>query len=313
MANLCVVGSINYDVVTSVKEYPLLGQTVIGKSIDEFHGGKGANQAVACAQQEKSVSMIGAVGSDSIGQDLIDNLKKMKVKTDHIAVLEGEKSGQTTIILDEKGENVIIYVGGANNEIRSEHVKNSIESLKNCHILLTQMESPSSVVLEAMKKAKEKDITVIFDPAPPTNVSDEMLTYTDIILPNVHEAEVLTGVKIKDLNTAKQARDILHNKGVKKGVFTLGSIGSYVFDEKDIEFIEATQVKAIDTVGAGDCFAASLASALLDGNSLVDAAKYASFVSALKVTKSGAQIGMPSLKEIIDFAKEKGFDLYFLE
>src|SRR5690625_1715739 len=311
MPKICVVGSINFDVVTSVDEYPEMGQTVIGKTIEEFHGGKGANQAVACAKQGKEVAMIGAVGDDDTGDHLIENLKNIDVNTEHIETLAETKSGQTTIILDGNADNVIIYVGGANTKLSPEVVKESMEQLKNCEILLTQLESPADAVLQAMKVAQSQEQLVIFDPAPPHNVSDEMLQYTDLILPNVHEAEFITGVKVVDESTAKEAAKILQEKGVSRGVITLGEGGSYVYEEDRITHIEAIEVDAIDTVGAGDCFAAAIASAMLDGEELVDAASYAGIVAALKVTKSGAQIGMPNREEIVAFGQSMNLPIYF--
>lgn len=309
MSKICVVGSINMDIVTSVDVYPERGQTVFGKKIMEFPGGKGANQSIACARQNKEVSLIGCVGEDVHGNTLINDLQKNQVDTSNIKRLADASTGQTTIILDDEAENTIIYVEGANGELAPVYVAECIQKL-DAKILLTQMESPYETVLMAMKTAKEKGLNVILDPAPANQVTDEMIQLADIVLPNIHETEVLTGVLIKDKQSAQKAANIFRLKGVEQGVLKLGSSGSYIFDGDALTFVEGIKVKAVDTVGAGDCFAGALASALIDGQSLVEAAKYANIVAALKVTKHGAQAGIPTMEEVQTFCKQNNLSIY---
>lgn len=307
MAKICVVGSINMDIVTSVDTYPERGQTVFGKKIMEFPGGKGANQSIACARQNKAVTLIGCVGQDVHGNSLINDLQKNHVDTSNIKRLADSSSGQTTIILDDEAENTIIYVEGANGELDPDYVAETIHRLEDCKILLTQMETPYKTVLKAMKTAKEKGIKVILDPAPANKVTDEMLAYADLVLPNIHETEELTGIRVKDEQSAREAADMFRAKGVNQGVLKLGAAGSYIFDSNELSFVEGINVQAIDTVGAGDCFAGALASALIDGLRLPEAASYANVVAALKVTKHGAQAGIPTMDEIIAFTEENNF------
>ncbi|HLQ73884.1 MAG TPA: ribokinase [Bacillota bacterium] len=304
MSDICVVGSINMDIVTSVDKYPERGQTIFGNEILQFVGGKGANQSVACAKQEKSVAIIGAVGKDSYGETLINELNEAGVLTREVKELTEVTSGQTTIILDGEAENTIIYVEGANGELTKEDVTKSIQSLKGSKILLAQMETPYETVLQAMKTAKAQGMKVILDPAPANHVTDDMLQYADFVLPNVHETEWLTGVRVVDEHTAREAVIAFRAKGVHQGVLKIGSSGSFVFDEDKLTFIKGIKVDAVDTVGAGDCFAGALASALIDGKTIEEAASYANVVAALKVTKHGAQAGIPTLEEVENFIKE---------
>lgn len=310
MSKICVVGSINMDIVTSVDVYPERGQTVFGKKIMEFPGGKGANQSIACARQNKEVTLIGCVGEDVHGNTLINDLRNNQVDTSNIKRLADASSGQTTIILDDEAENTIIYVEGANGELAPAYVAECIQRL-DAKILLTQMESPYETVLMAMKTAKDKGIKVILDPAPANQVTNEMIQLADIVLPNIHETELLTGVLIKDKQSAQKAANIFRSKGVEQGVLKLGSSGSYIFDGDELVFVEGIKVKAVDTVGAGDCFAGALASALIDGKSIVEAAKYANIVAALKVTKHGAQAGIPTMEEVHAFCKQNNLSIYF--
>lgn len=310
MAKICVVGSINMDIVTYVDTFPERGETVFGEKVVESAGGKGANQSISTAKQGKEVTLIGCVGDDRHGDMLLDGLKKNKVNTDFIKQLTNTDSGKTSIIIEKSAENTIIYLEGANKALDKTYVRESIQQQTDCEVLLVQLESPYEVVLEAVKTAKEQGITVILDPAPTTYVTDELIQYADLILPNEQETEDITGIEVHDEPSARAAVAIYRKKGVHQGVLKLGSRGSYVFAEDTLTFIDGISVAAVDTVGAGDCFAGAFASAFVDKLSLVEAATYANIVAALKVTKHGAQAGMPSLEEVQAFCKERNFDCY---
>lgn len=310
MADICVVGSINIDVVTTVDAYPERGQTVFGKKIMEFLGGKGANQAIACAKQNKKVTLVGSIGQDAQGDKMLDGLQTNGVDVSNIKRVTEEGSGQTTIILDDEAENTIIYVEGANGRLTPDDVTERIQRLYDCKVLLAQLETPAETVIAAMKAAKEKGMKVILDPAPANHVTEEMLAYADIVLPNSHETEYITGVSITDEDSAKEAANYFVSKGVRQGVLKLGGTGSYVFEDENLTFIKGIKVNAVDTVGAGDCFAGALASALIDGQPFPEAASYANIVAALKVTKHGAQAGIPTIEEILEFSKQNNLPVY---
>src|SRR5690625_168536 len=310
MAQICVVGSINMDIVTYVDEFPARGQTVFGEKVVESPGGKGANQSISVAKQGKPVALIGSVGDDRHGDMLINDLKENNVNTSFMKQLSNTDSGKTSIIIEKSAENTIIYLEGANKKLDQQYVRESIQQQTDCEMLLVQLETPYHVILEAMKTAKEQGITVVLDPAPTTYVTDELLTYADFILPNEQETELITGIDVVDEVTALAAVAIFRKKGVDRGVLKIGARGSYVFEGDTRTFIEGIQVPAVDTVGAGDCFAGAFSSALVDKLSLVEAAKYANIVAALKVTKHGAQAGIPTLEEVKAFCTERNFDCH---
>lgn len=310
MAKICVVGSINMDIVTYVDQFPERGQTIFGEKVVESPGGKGANQSISSAKQGKEVALIGCVGDDRHGDMLLNGLKENNVDISFMKQLANTDSGKTSIIIEKSAENTIIYLEGANKALDKAYVKECIEQQTDCEVLLVQLETPYDVVLEAVKTAKQQGITVVLDPAPTTYITDELIQHADLVLPNEQETFDITGIDVQDEVTARAAVAIYRKKGVHQGVLKLGSRGSYVFEEDNLTFIEGIKVEAVDTVGAGDCFAGAFASALIDKLPLVEAATYANIVAALKVTKHGAQAGIPSLKEVQEFCKVRGFDCY---
>ncbi|MFC4660693.1 ribokinase [Oceanobacillus aidingensis] len=310
MAKISVVGSINMDVVTYVDNFPQRGQTVFGEKIVEFSGGKGANQAIAVAKQEKEVTLIGCIGEDKHGESMMDVLQTNQVDTTFLKKLPNTDSGKTSIIVEQSAENTIIYVPGANNDLQPAYVRESIQKQSDCEILLIQLETPYDVALAAMQTAREQGIKVVLDPCPAIHVTDELLKYVDLILPNEQEIIDITGEAVKDEKTAQRAVASLKEKGVRSGILKLGGKGLFVFIDDELTFVEAIQVNAVDTVGAGDCFAGAIVSALTDRLSLMEAAKYANAVAALKVTKKGAQIGIPTLEEITAFCEKRELDVH---
>src|SRR5699024_2174318 len=148
-------------------------------------------------------------------------------------------------------------------------------------VILVQVETTYNVVLEAMKTEKEQGVTIVLDPAPSRNVTDELLSYADLVLPNEQEAKDITGIEITDDASAQAAAAIFRKKGIDQGVLKLGAHGAYVFNQDNITFVAPIQVEAVDSVGAGDCFAGAFASAYIDGQTVEEAAKYANVVSAL--------------------------------
>src|SRR5699024_9319645 len=185
--------------------------------------------------------------------------------------IEGNDSGKTSMVVENSGENFIIYLEGANGELDTNHVRAALQKQTDCEVLLVQLEPPYNVVLEAMKTAREQGITVILDPAPSRNVTDELLRYADLVLPNEQEAKDITNIEIVDDVSAQAAAAIFRKKGIDQGVLKLGAHGAYVFNEENITFVKPMQVEAVDSVGAGDCFAGAFASAYIDGQSVEEA------------------------------------------
>ena len=293
---ISVVGSIHMDFIIFVGRFPKPGETITGKGFEMQPGGKGANQAVAAARLGKEVYMIGRVGDDYVGDQLIRNLKENKVNTFHVFKTPGVHSGIALITVDSKGENTIVVAPGADNYLLPKDIDDAEESLKKSKILLIQYEIPPETIQYAVKKAKNLGLTVIVNPAFVRKLPNEFYKYVDILTPNRLEALEITGEK-----TVLEAGRKLLKMGVGTVVITLGAEGALVFHGKGHFKIPAVKVKPVDTTGAGDAFNGALAVAILEEKSIEEAVKFASAAAALKVTKPGAQRGLPSREELESF------------
>lgn len=302
MNRVCILGSINMDMVIEVDKMPQVGETILSKSIRKIPGGKGANQAVAASRSGAIVYMIGKVGQDDNGKILVDELIKDNINIDHIYKDEKEPTGIAIITVDSRGDNSIIVVSGANMNIDKNDVDKSEELIRNSDIIISQLETPEDMAIITFKKAKELEKLTILNPAPAKTIKDELLKYTDIIVPNETEAKMLTGIDINDLEDAKKAAKIFFTKGVKWVIVTLGSKGAAVISEEQGEIVPAYKVNAIDTTAAGDSFIGALSSKLdgknLEFKSLVEAVEFGNKVSSIAVQRKGAQPSIPYLKEI---------------
>ncbi|WP_404331844.1 ribokinase [Mesobacillus maritimus] len=310
--SITVVGSINLDVVALTDRYPERGQTIFGKKINYFSGGKGANQATAVAKLGKSVRIIGSVGNDIYGKNLITSLQENKVDTTFIKKSNSLATGTSIITIDQTAENTMLVLKGANDDLLIHDIESAFSEIKDSEVLLVQMEVPQESVIRAMQLAKEKGMFVILDPAPAEGITIKALDYADLITPNRQETEHLTGIDVTDIDSALQAAKAFEKMGVKNSVIKMADKGSVVYQSGQWEYIESIQVEAVDTVGAGDSFAGALACGVIDGHDLVSAVKFATIVGALKVTKLGAQ-SVPTLSEVKAFCEERGLKHYLLE
>lgn len=302
--DIAVVGSINMDVIVEVPSFPSYGQTAFCDKISYIPGGKGANQAVTVSQMQKKVCMIGAVGQDSAGTQLIENLNARNIDTSHILSVKDHGTGTFVAIIDQTGENTMVGTKGANDQITNKDI-DAIFSKLEADILLVQMETSQQSIIASMKIAKERGMYVILDPAPADGIFEEAFQYADLILPNQQETEHITGVKVKDQQTAIQAAEAFHARGIPDVMVKMGAEGVLVSAKGKQTFIDSLKVKAVDTVGAGDCFAGAVASRLLDTNDLVDAAKFATIAAGIKVSRAGGHDAIPSLKEVEAYTIEK--------
>jgi ribokinase len=256
-----VFGSINMDLVVRSPQLPKAGQTLIGESFTTAAGGKGANQAVACAKLGAVTRMIGCVGDDSFGATLLDGMKTVEVSTSTVSVIQGISTGVALITVDEHGENTIIIVAGANGLLRCDLVY--VEPvLDGATVLLLQLEVDLNAVIETAQLARQRGITVILDPAPAQPLPDALYQSIDIITPNESEAEVLVSFPVYDEASANRAAQILLDRGPANVIIKMGSKGAYWANRQGGKFFPAYAVNAIDTVAAGDAFNGSLAAAL---------------------------------------------------
>ncbi|MFD2214814.1 ribokinase [Metabacillus endolithicus] len=289
-----VIGSINMDLVTQSNIVPKVGETVLGTSFFTNPGGKGANQAVAAAKLGAYVTMLGCVGEDSFGKDLLENFKCHGVNTKYIKTISNTSTGIASITLSE-GDNSIIVVPGANHKLTPEMVRENEKIIAEADILLLQLEIPLESVIESVELAKKYDIPVILNPAPIQALSKELLFDVTYITPNEHEQRSLLTSDILTLEEVEQIK--------KKCIVTHGSKGVLIYQNQE-ELIPSYKVEVVDSTGAGDCFNGALAYSLSMGTELHEACRFANAVAALSVTKLGAQAGMSNLEEVDIFIKE---------
>lgn len=299
MKKVVVVGSINMDLVTRCKRAPKGGETLFGEEFSQVPGGKGANQAVAIGKLGTNVIMLGKIGKDSFGKDMLASMEKNGVNIQHIE--EGEKAtGIAKIIVEESGQNRILVVAGANSEVDKEYVDRHLAAIKESDIVVTQLEIPIETVEYTLKKAKEFGKITILNPAPARELSDEIIKNSDFIIPNESELALITGMAVETEEEIKKAGKKLLDMGVKNLIITLGSKGSLHLNRDKCEFHSAYKVKAIDTTAAGDSFIGGVVREL-NGDNISEAIEFGTKVSAVAVTKKGAQTSIPTIEEAIKF------------
>ncbi|PRR79711.1 ribokinase [Clostridium vincentii] len=303
MNKVCVFGSMNMDLVMKITDLPKDGETILSKSYEKISGGKGANQAVAAKRCGADVSMIAKIGKDDNGEILSDKLRLDKINIDLIFEDELEATGTAMIMVTDSGSNSIIVNAGSNMTITEEEIDKATQTINNSDIVISQFETPEDMVLKVFEKAKAKGKITVLNPAPAKAIRDELLAVTDIIVPNETEAEVLTGVEVKNIDDAKKAAEIFMNKGVKFVIITLGSKGAAVIGRDFDELVPAYKVNAIDTTAAGDSFIGGLSTKLnpngITKDNLIKAVRFGNRVSSLAVQREGAQPSIPYLEEII--------------
>lgn len=303
---IVVVGSINMDLVIRTAHLPVPGETILGESgYQTYPGGKGANQAVASAKLGAQTTMLGAVGQDAFGDELIANLQTHRIQTDALVRKTNTNSGVALIGIDESnGENFIIVAGGANRSLSPEDIQYAKSVIQSADILICQLEIPIESVHTALTIAKENHVTTVLNAAPVCELSDGLLSLVDFLIVNETEAVQLSHYSISELEDVEQASAILLGKGVKCVVLTMGAKGANVVDANHRIYVPTFPVKAIDTVGAGDAFVGAFSIAIAQGKPLADALKFSNAVGALATTKPGAQSGMPSHDEVQAFLRK---------
>jgi ribokinase len=297
---IIVLGSINMDLVVHTPRLPKPGETLTGTSFHTTPGGKGANQAVACARLGAVTRMIGRVGGDVFGNALIDNLAAYNVDITGIGIEANSPSGVAMIEIDDSGENNIIVIPAANGVVGESDLKRLEAILPHSKALLLQLEIPLEIVQEAARMASIQGVTVILDPAPARILPENLYSLVDILTPNMTEASILTGIVIETPIDAQQAARNLIDRGVKNVIIKMGAQGGVLESKAGGKFFPAFPVDAVDTVAAGDAFNGGLAVALSEGLSLEEAMVWGIASGAIAVTRSGAQTAMPNRTEILN-------------
>lgn len=296
-SNILVIGSINMDLVITVPRFPIEGETLTGKSFFTSPGGKGANQAVAAARLGAKVSMIGCIGDDQFGKQLVQNFRREKVNIGQIKFTPHHPTGTAIITINDHAQNQIIVIPGANSLVTEKNILSVWQALKiKPQAVLLQLEIPLSSVITAAELAKKDNSLVILNPAPAQQLPVKLLKLVDYLIPNEHEARLITGKK-----SIKEAAVFLHNQGVKNIIITLGDKGAYLFNDKQSVIIPPYNVKAVDPTACGDAFIAAFSVSFLQGKSPIESIEFANAAGALTTTKIGAQPFLPFLLDLEQF------------
>jgi len=296
--SVLVFGSINMDLTAYVPRLPKAGETILGNSYATVPGGKGSNQAVACARLGAETIMVGRIGNDSFGSEILERASAENVDMSKVFTDPDSGTGLAVISVNQNAENSIIVISGANMNMSGEDVNRAVESLADVSIVLLQMEVSAEANYGVIRAAKEKNIRVVFDPAPASPLPNEIYPMLDFITPNEIETEQLIGIKPSNQNEAEHAAEKLRSKGVKTVVIKMGSQGSYIEGPGIKMMVPVFKVKAVDTVACGDAFNAGLAVALSEGKDIVDAVRWGAAAGAVAATKKGALTSMPYRDEL---------------
>lgn len=300
MGKICVVGSLNMDLVATGERIPVVGETVLGETFKQVPGGKGANQAASMGRLQGDVAMIGKVGEDAFGEALIQALAEARVETKAITKAP-TSTGIALITVQADGDNAIVVVPGANAELRPADIDAAKAVIVESEIVITQLETPVDTVTYALKLAKEQGKLTILNPAPAMPLADELIQNVDYLTPNETELAILSGMPTETDEELEAAAKAMMNKGVKVLIVTLGSKGCLVIDKNGTRQFPAFKVKAVDTTAAGDSFNGGVAVALAEGKTLEEAIGFATKVGALTVQKAGAQSSLPTREEVDGF------------
>lgn len=299
MKKILVVGSLNMDSVVETPHMPKAGETIAGKHISLVPGGKGANQAYAAGKLGGQVGIIGAIGNDSFGLELKANLEQVNVDTSGLSVLKDTATGQAFITVDDRGENTIIIIAGANGQVSRELINRNFPLLEESDIIIMQLEIPLEVVEYVKDIAVKLGKQVILDPAPAVpGLQDHFWQGIDYIKPNETELAILTGRELKNQEDLRNGAREMLAKGVKGVIVTMGQKGCLFVTETKETYFPANKVQAVDATAAGDCFTAGFALALSRGKSCEEAILFGQKASAIAVTRKGAQTSIPTIEEV---------------
>ena len=300
MAKICVIGSLNMDLCVGTPRVPVMGETILGGGFFTCPGGKGANQAAAAAKLGADVTMIGCVGGDAFGAQLVENLQASGVNTEHIRIIEKASTGIAVILLHD-GDNCIIVDPGANAMLTPEDIAALEPVIAASDMLVLQLEIPLAAVRKAMEIARAHGVQVLLNPAPAQTLPADFLAMADILTPNESECERLTGLPCGTLEEAAAGAQALLDMGIPRVLVTLGGDGVLYSGKDGMIHKPAQSVKVVDTTGAGDSFTGALAVSLADGADFDAAVDFALAVAALTVSRKGAQESLPSLEEVRAF------------
>lgn len=302
---VAVFGSFVVDLMARTPHLPAPAETVKGSFFQQGAGGKGFNQGIAAHKAGGNVVMITKLGTDSMGKVATDTMDDVGLSKEHLFYNPKVATGVALILVDEGiGQNEIVIVPGACATVTDEDIAKVAEEIKTSEYLLVQLEVNQDANEKVVRLAKEADVRVIINTAPYQPMSDDFLRGAYLVTPNEVEAEELTGIAVNDLESADRAAEVFFGKGVENVLITLGSRGVYLNTDGHSQIIPAYRVDAVDTTGAGDAFNGGLLTALSEGKTLLEAARFAQALAALSVQRMGATPSMPTRAEIDAFSAE---------
>lgn len=303
MGKVFVLGSLNMDLVICSARFPEQGETLVGNSFMVTPGGKGGNQAVASALQGTETIMLGSIGDDSFSFQLTDALKQYGVNCNYINRVANMNCGVASIWVTSYDNRIIIYQG-ANLHHNNEEIINLIKSIgSRDDIIIAQLEIPIEVVTKVFQTAKSIGMKTMLNPAPASQLSDELLSHTDILIPNENELLQIVKYINPTIKSIEDAMKALLEKGIKELIVTFGSKGS-IYQSRESKFhMESYPVTPIDTTAAGDTYIGALASRIITGDQIKDAMNYASAAASIAVQTLGAQVSIPRKDTVIQFMK----------
>lgn len=298
MAEICVVGGINMDLVVRVPHIPRPGETVQGGAVARFPGGKGSNQAVAASQLGAAVCLVGQVGADSFGEEMPAGLRAAGVETGGVRRVPGAATGVALISVAPDGQNAIVVAPGANMAWDEAALADVERAAAGCRLLVLNLEVPPPVIARAIRSAKESGAQVILNPAPHRKGDEASFGNVDVFVPNQVEAALFAGVEPEGVRDWGEVGRKLRRRGPHAVVVTLAGEGSVIVDDDGVAHVPAFQVPVVDTTAAGDAFVGGLAVAILGGLTLREAVRFANGCGAIAVTRAGAQPSLPRRDEV---------------
>ncbi len=303
MAGVFVVGSINQDFVLKVHRRPEPGETVSDAELSLHPGGKGANQAIAAARLGADVAMLGRVGEDGFGEDLVQNLSDNGVYTTWVEPTPNAPTGSAFVTVTPDGENAIIVSPGANRRFGPEEVEVASEDLRQTRVLIAQLEVGMEAIETAARIMVGDGGRFLLNLAPPRKVPEALLHLSDPLVVNEHEARFLLGDDGEQ--DPEEAAGRLLELGSSSAVVTLGAEGAILATQDSAQHFPAPEVETADTTGAGDAFVGALAAKLAEDAPLEEAVRYAVLAGAVAVTREGAQGSLPTPEEVEKFSRSE--------
>ena len=310
---ILVVGSFVMDLIVSAERFPSSGESVIGFDFRTAPGGKGANQAVQAARLGADVTMVGKVGNDSFGKELIESAEASGINITHIITTAEAPSAIGNVQLETsngKTSNRIIVVPGANMKITLDDISFLKDDIAKFEIVMLQLEIPMEINLKIAEYAYNHNVPVMLNSAPYMPIPEKLFTYLTYISPNEHEAADMTGIKITDDVTARKAAELILQKGVKNVIITLGSKGAILLNKE--EYIQSPCVPDIDVkdpTAAGDSFVSAFCTALCSGATHEQALQFANYTAAITVSEMGAQPSLPNRDSVLNLMKNRGINI----